>query len=179
MRPPHAAIYSGSGTWRTAPRPTMPRMTGFLPFGRGSLMMDLVVVAMAAVIPALIVGIRLAKAGRLRAHKAVNGITALVLILAVVGFEIDVRVNGWREAAMPSPYYETWVFPVLYVHLVFAVSSLGLLIATLVGAWRGFPDPPAPAAHSRRHRLLGKLTFIDLCCTTVTGWLFYYLAFVA
>ena len=154
-------------------------MTGFLPFGRGSLMMDLVVVAMALVIPALLLGIREAKAKRWGRHKAINGITGVVLVLAVVAFEIDVRVNGWREAASESPYYDSLVFPALYLHLVFAVSSLVLLVWTLIGAWRGFPKPPGPAAHSRWHRRLGMLTFIDLCCTTVTGWTFYYLAFVA
>ncbi len=154
-------------------------MPGFLPFGRGSLMMDLVVVAMAAVIPALVVGIRAAQRGRYALHHTINGTTGVVLVLAVVGFEIDVRVNGWREAAAPSPYYDSLVFPALALHLVFAVSSLVLLVWTLIGAWRAFPRPPAPNAYSPRHRLLGKLTFVDLCLTTLTGWTFYYLAFVA
>jgi hypothetical protein len=30
-----------------------------------------------------------------------------------------------------------------------------------------------------QHRRLGKLTFLVLCCTTLSGWTFYYLAFVA
>ncbi|MDA3960543.1 MAG: DUF420 domain-containing protein, partial [Planctomycetota bacterium] len=127
----------------------------------------------------MLFGIVQAKRGNLRLHMRINGSIGLVLIAAVLAFEIDVRVNGWREAAMPSPYYDTWVFPALYVHLAFAVSSLVLLLWTIIGAWRGFPRPPAPAPHSVLHRRLGKLTFLDLCCTTLSGWTFYYLAFVA
>jgi len=154
-------------------------MPGFLPFGRGSFMMDLVVVAMALVIPALVVGIAAARRGRYRLHHLINGTTGVVLVLAVMAFEVDVRVNGWREAAAESPYYGSLVFPALAIHLVFAVSSLVLLLWTLIGAWRAFPRPPQPGPYSRRHRLLGKLTFVDLVCTTITGWTFYYLAFVA
>lgn len=154
-------------------------MPGFLPFGRGSLMMDLVVVAMAVVIPALIWGIGAARRGQWRRHKLINASTGVVLILAVLAFEVDVRLNDWREAASVSSYYDSWVFPALAVHLVFAVSSLLLLIATLLLAWRRFPTPPRPGAHSRLHRRLGYLTFVDLCLTTLTGWTFYYLAFVA
>ena len=66
----------------------------------------------------------------------------------------------------------------LWVHLVFAVSTPLLWITTLTLAWRRFAKPPQPGAHSRTHKTLGWLATVDLVMTSVTGLGFYYLAFV-
>jgi hypothetical protein len=66
----------------------------------------------------------------------------------------------------------------LYVHLFFAVTTVVLWPAVIFLALRSFPNPPRPALHSRIHVLLARLAAVDMMLTAVTGWVFYWLAFV-
>jgi putative membrane protein len=153
---------------------------------RGSLMLDVVVVAMAVILPVLAWSVYLARyRRRYELHKWIQTALALVLLVTVLLFEIDMRVNGWRERAEPSPYYLgeggglSPVFAMLYVHLVFATTTAVLWTVVTIQAWRKFSSPPLPGDHSRSHRLWGRIAALDMLATTITGWIFYWLAFVA
>jgi hypothetical protein len=111
-----------------------------------------------------------------------------VLLAAVLAFEIDTRFvhGGWeriinKDAAAPrmSPVELEGVRRVLYVHLLFAVSTPVVWAVTLVLALRRFESPARPGRHSELHKKLGWLSAVDLALTAVTGLWFYYLAFVA
>ena len=149
------------------------------------MMLDVVFIAMFAVVPLLGYSVYLVKYQRKYAlHKQIQLVLGAVLLVTVVLFEVDMRVNGWRERAQPSPYYgsETahgWVWYALSIHLLFAVSTAALWIAVIVQALRRFPNPPLPGAHSAWHLRWGKLAAIDMGLTALTGWIFYWLAFVA
>ena len=148
---------------------------------RASLMLDVVFLAMLAVVPALAFSIQLAKKGKYTAHKAMQVVLASVLLIAVGAFEVDMRFyTNWRALAEPSPYYASgavgWS---LLVHLIFAVPTLVLWIVVTVAALRKFEEPARPGSHSRFHRRYGMFAAYGMFLTAVTGWLFYYLAFVA
>src|SRR5689334_5765968 len=120
-------------------------LPGFLPFAHDStLMMDVVALAMLGIIPALTWSIYLVKFRRnYSMHKKVQVALGAVLAIAVVLFEIDVRVSGgWKVLARNSPYFGGWLDIELYVHLFFAVSTTVLWIITLTLALRRFPNPP-------------------------------------
>lgn len=163
-------------------------MDGFLGT-RASLMLDVVFLAMFAVLPLMGWAIWLAKQRRFALHKRVQLTLAVVLLATVTLFELDIRWHGWRQRATASPYYGTvsngtettwgWVDRVLAVHLCFAVSTSVLWILVVTRALRSFPAPPAPGSHSRWHRRWAKLAALDMTATSLTGWVFYYLAFVA
>jgi putative membrane protein len=156
-----------------------PGLDGFLGT-RASLMLDVVFLAMFAVVPVMGWSIYLVKyRRRFLLHKRIQLALALVLLATVVLFEGDMRINGWIERAKASPYFETWVQRSLSVHLVFAVSTALLWIFVTVRALRRFPCPPTPNDHSRSHIFWGKLAAIDMLCTAITGWAFYWLAFVS
>ncbi len=148
-------------------------------------MLDVVALAMLAVLPLLAWSIYLVKYQRRYAlHKRIQLATGAVLLVTVALFEIDMRANGWRERAADSAYATSsgTLGPIemaLGVHLVFAVSAALLWILVIVQGLRKFASSPAPGAHSPWHRRFGKLAAIDMCCTAITGWLFYWLAFVA
>ena len=148
---------------------------------RASLMLDVVFLAMLLVVPVLAYSIQLAKRGKYAAHKALQVVLASVLLVAVTAFEIDMRFfTDWRALAQPSPYYESGaVMTSLLVHLAFAVPTLVLWIIVTIGALRKFDDPPRPGLHSRFHRRWGMFAGYGMFLTAVTGWVFYYLAFVA
>lgn len=152
---------------------------------RASLMLDVVVLAMVAVIPILVVSIYLVRVHRqYRWHKRLQCVLGILLAIAVTLFEIDIRMHGWRDRAEASPYYDTkWSHGLvnwsLWIHLVFALSATVLWIVVTVRALRRFPSPPAPSAHSGSHIFWARLAAGAMVMTAVTGWIFYYFAFVA
>ena len=160
-----------------------PGLEGFLGT-RASFMLDFVCVAMAAILPAMGWSIRLASKRRNYAlHKYLQLGLATALLAAVALFELDMRINGWRERALESPYYSSAAWDAvdvsLAIHLVCSISAFALWVVVVLGALRFLPNPPTPNTHSATHRRLGKLAAISLTLTAITGWAFYYLAFVA
>jgi putative membrane protein len=160
-----------------------PGLNGFLGT-RASLMLDLVFLAMFAVLPVLGLSIWLVRSRRAYAlHKRLQLTLAAVLLVTVAAFELDMRVNGWRERARASAYYGSegqWglVDWSLAIHLVFAISTALAWVVVVAGALRKFSNPPQPGPHSRWHRRLGWVAAIDMGLTALTGWIFYLLAFV-
>ncbi len=155
-------------------------MPGFIPFSRASLMMDVVALAMFAVVPVLLWSIYIvAYRRRYELHRKTQLWLGGLLLVAVVLFELDVRLHGWRQNALASPYYANGLNPVLYVHLFFAVSTCLLWIYTIIGAIRRFPKPAAPGAYGSHHRRVAKVAAVGMCLTAVTGWTFYWMAFIA
>jgi hypothetical protein len=158
-------------------------MDGFLGT-RASLMLDVVALAMVAVLPVLAVSIYLVKVRRQYVwHKRIQLALGAALLLTVVLFEADVRINGWRHRAADSAFAghaggTDWVTISLGVHLFFSITSALLWLVVIARALRNFPNPPQPAAHSNWHRPFGWLAAIDMTLTAITGWIFYWLAFV-
>jgi putative membrane protein len=156
-----------------------PGINGFLGT-RASIMLDIVFLAMFAVVPVMAWSINLAKHGKFQLHKTVQLALGSVLLVAVLLFELDMRfVTDWAARAKPSPHFASLVYPSLYVHLFFAVPTAFIWIYVIVQALRKFPSPPRPNEYSAAHRRWGKLAAIEMFMTAVTGWIFYYLAFIA
>ena len=168
-------------------QPSFDGIDGFLPLGRGSVMLDVVFVAMFIVVPALAVSIYLVKRrGRYDLHKKLQLVLAAVLLVAVLLFELDMQfITRWEMRAEPSPYFaeaNKWTCPAgisLIIHLSFAVPTLLLWIYVVVQALRKFSNPPGPGPHSAAHARTGWPAAIGMLLTAVTGWIFYWLAFVA
>jgi putative membrane protein len=152
---------------------------------RASLMLDLVALAMVAVVPVLAASVYLVRYRKAYAlHKRIQLTLGTVLLLAVTLFEIDIRLHGWRHRAASSPYSShdgstDWVMAVLTIHLFFAITSTVLWAVVIYRALRNFPSPPEPGPHSPWHRRWARIAAIDMTCTAVTGWVFYWLAFVS
>jgi putative membrane protein len=155
---------------------------GFLP-SRGSFMLDVVFLAMFAVLPVLAYSIYLVKQRRAYAlHKRIQITLAAVLLVTVTAFEVDLNfvTKDWRPLAEPSRFYDAgWVDRCLWVHLAFAVPTPLLWVFVIVQGLRYFPNPPQPNAYSRRHARWAWLATVSMFFTAVTGWLFYWMAFVA
>jgi hypothetical protein len=157
----------------------MDHLPGFLGT-RASLMLDVVVLAMVVILPALGWSVWLVRyRRRFLLHKRVQLAMGAVLLVAVAAFEIDMRLfTDWRKLAEPSPYYPRVVDLALYVHLGFSISTTLLWLYVTAWALRHIPSPPAPSPASGPHIFWARLAAWDLVATAVTGWLFYWLAFV-
>ena len=161
---------------------------GFLGY-RTSFMLDFVVCALVVIVPLLLWSLWLVKVRRnYSAHKKLQILLGIVLLVAVSAFEIDLQIvhGGWENIVRKSfpddadlAAKVSQAQPWLWIHLLFAITTPILWVITLVVALRKFPTPPLPGQHSRTHKTLGWLSTIDISLTAVTGLLFYYIAFVA
>ena len=152
---------------------------------RGSFMLDLVFLAMFAVVPVMGWSIYLVRyRKKYQWHKVIQLVLGAALLIAVSVFEIDMRRHGWTHRAEPSRFWQDgrwndWIDYSLVIHLSCAIPALFLWLWVIVQGLRKFPRPPVPCAYSARHRLGGRLAAILMVLTSVTGWLFYWLAFAA
>jgi len=158
---------------------------GFLGY-QSTFMLDFVVTALVLIVPALLASLYLVKVKRnYLGHRNAQLILTGVLLVAVIAFEVDIRMHGgWenivgRRTPTLSVDQLAAARQILYVHLCFAISTPLLWAVTIVLALRRMPSPPVPCEHSRLHKTLGWLSVIDLVLTSVTGLAFYYRAFVA
>ena len=166
--------------------PSVTGIDGFLGT-RASLMMDIVVTAMGLVMLLLGISIYLVKyRAAYQLHKQMQLTLAILLLVTVAAFEIDVQyLSVWEPRAEPSPYFSAenaWTCTAgisLIVHLCFSVPTFLLWVYVVTQALRNFAKPPQPNAHSRSHALWGKIGSLGMLMTTVTGWVFYWLAFAA
>ncbi len=147
-------------------------------------MLDLVFVAMMVVIPMLALSRYLVRNRKnYTAHKTIQLSLAAVLLLAVIGFEIEMRLFGWADRAAGSPAwvdgrFNDWIDYSLAIHLCFAIPTPFVWGFIIFRALHGFPRPPRPSAHSSFHRVWGRIGMVAMTMTAVTGWWFYWLAFV-
>ena len=117
-----------------------PGIDGFLGT-RGTLMLDVVFVAMFAIVPVMLWSIYLVKyRARYRLHKRIQLTLGTTLLIAITAFELEQRWIPWKARAEPSPYFDSahpWTSPVgisLLVHLFFAIPTTVLWIFVIVRA---------------------------------------------
>ena len=123
---------------------------------RVGLVVDLFLALLVLLLPVLLVAVRLVRRGRVRAHATTMVVCFAVFLLAVIVFEVNVRVGD-----LPPPATVPFA-----IHMAFALPSLVLWIVQIALAKRAFLAP-AP------HRLRGKLLLALLCLTVATGtWLY-------
>src|SRR5262249_5501998 len=161
------------------------QLTGFLPW-RGPLMVDVLAVVMAVVLVALFWSLFSVKYRRqYHRHKVIQLCLGGGLVILLAVFEIDIQyVEDWRGRAELSPYYDAatgsgLVVYSLWVHLLFATTTLALWLLVILRAVNRFPNPPRPNQHSGYHSRWGMVAAIDMVLPAVSGWAFYFLAFVA
>jgi len=160
---------------------------GFLGFPT-TFMLDFVVCALVLIVPLLLFSLWLVKVRRnYLAHMRLQLALGAILLVAVTAFEVDIQWihGGWENIVAKQSLSEIdlvanieHVRPWLMFHLLFAVSTPFLWGTTIVFALKRFGTKPAPGLHSRLHTLLGWASTVDITLTSVTGLIFYYVAFV-
>jgi putative membrane protein len=138
---------------------------------RADLLMDIVILALVAVVPIVFYNWRLARSGRYPLHKTLQ-ITLAVLLGAVVGlFEYNLRLQGGIFAATAASRYagtgtlNFWI----YFHTFFAITTILVWIGLILVSLRRFPKPPAPGPFSARHRFWGRIGMVWMLVTGVTA----------
>ena len=154
---------------------------GFLP-NRANGTLDFVALAMAGVLLTLAFSIfQVRRRKQPQTHKALQLGTAAVLLVTLLVFEIDMQyVTDWRALAQPSPYFDSGVVTaVLWIHLLFAIPTPFVWGGVIWFALVRFRNGYQAGAFNKTHRTWGWIAAILMSLTSLTGWVFYYLAFVA
>ncbi len=145
-------------------------------------MLDFVTLAMLIVVVVLTISIYAARfKKKFSLHRHIQIGTALILVLALVAFEVDVRfLTKWRQLAEVSPFYESGIVDwSLAIHLCFAIPTPIIWGAVIWLALRKFKTGYSQASFNRIHRISGRIAVAFMYLTAITGWIFYYVAFVA
>lgn len=158
-------------------------MTGFLGT-RAPLIPDLVVSALAVVLPLFTVAIVLAKRKYRRLHALIQQVTFAVLFVVVVAFVIWARFFSEHVPELEaSSLYRTVYLPLVVGHVAIAVSALAVGTKTVLSARRKAKDLPGEGyriveSYRTRHKVEGTVTLGLLVLTTASGIAIYYLRYV-
>lgn len=146
---------------------------------RADVLMDVVIVSLVVILPLMAFSWLKARGRAWDAHKKIQVWLASGLGVAVLLFELDLRLSGGIRTLMaPSRYSGTVTLDsVLYIHLLFSLSTAVLWVVLIVLSLRRFPSPPKPAPFSKAHRRLGMIGMVDMALTGVTGVALYVLGF--
>ena len=156
---------------------------GFLGY-KTSFMLDLVACALVIVVPLLVYSLYLVKVKKAyTAHRNLQIALGIILLVTVGLFEIDLQwvQGGWEKVVAKREISANQLAAsrsMLHWHLLFAITTPLLWGATLFLAIKRFDSPPTPGSHSRLHKTLGWLSTIDITLTSITGLMFYYMAFM-
>ncbi|AMV36527.1 DUF420 domain-containing protein [Planctomyces sp. SH-PL62] len=147
---------------------------------RGDVLMDAVLVAIVLTPFLFLWAVRLARSGRYKAHRNLQTCLLTLLLVAVVLFEIDIRLSGGTEAFLEgSPYAGSSLLKwLLRTHVAVAVSSFALWAWLVVLAWKHRMDLH-PQLFSAVHRRRGYWVFAGTVFTSLTGVWLYVIGFVA
>lgn len=126
-----------------------------------------------------LLSVRLARARRFAAHRAIQLALLAVCFLTVLAFEGQVRLAGGSGAFVggAAPAWRAIARRLLLVHITFAVATYltwGVLAIASVQRFRG----TLPGAFSRRHRRMGWMVLGGLAFTALSATGMYVLVFV-
>lgn len=146
---------------------------------RADALMDVVVIAVVATPFLLTYSFRLAAAGRLDAHRRFQVSLLSVLLVAIVLFEIDVRLAGGSGSLMAGSSYAgtTGLRLLSLTHVLGAVATFLTWSVMTVLSLRRFRQI-LPGSFSRRHRQVGRLIYAGTVFTAVSAVAMYVVGFI-
>jgi putative membrane protein len=146
---------------------------------RAPLFMDFVVIIVALLPLLLTIAVLFAKQGYYLTHIVLQKILFVVSVIVVGYFEYGVRVGGgfnffMEESGTPHTY--AWI--VLIVHVLIALAGFIIWLYTLILAHKDHKKRTLPGLYSPSHKSLGKLSYLLIVLTALTGLWVYYLLFM-
>ena len=147
---------------------------------RADLMMDIVIVAFMIIMPILFVSWRKARANNYATHSKIQIGLSIVLAIAVILFETDLKLSGgMAELTKDSVYFDTntlnyW----MWGHTLVAIITTLLWIVLMTLSIKKFKLPPKTNAFRNVHRPLGFTTMAFMYATGLSSFPLYYYGFM-
>ena len=149
--------------------------TGFLGT-RADAFVDLAIVFFIVAPFLMAYALRLAAQRRYREHRNLQAGVLVAGIVAVLMLEVSIRFGNAAEAYAASTLYGLPIATLFVVHLAVAIPTfiVWCWLATL--SWRRFTRT-LPGPFGRTHRRWGRLAFLGLCLSSLTGTGLYVMGF--
>jgi hypothetical protein len=146
---------------------------------RGSGLIDIGILAIVVVAPALIWSWGLARRRQLQLHKRVQLTLGAVLGVVVLLFELDIRNRGGVFAVVQGSAYEGTSLLAFWIwfHFAFALSATVIWLFLIIASLIRFPSPPEPAAFPT-HKYFGRAGMVAMLGAGVTAIPMYYYGFM-
>jgi uncharacterized membrane protein YozB (DUF420 family) len=152
---------------------------GFLG-SRASILMDTILVVILLLPFILIWSIGLVRKGQHELHKQVQAILLCAVLIAVIIFELQIRLSGGSGSLIKGSRFADNVYflTLLYSHIAISVWTFTLWTGNILHANIQWKNKTLPGQARIRHRLIGKIIFIGTCLTAISGFAVYLFAFV-
>ena len=148
-------------------------MPGFLPY-HATFMLDFVLISLFLVIPILAFGLIQVHKKNYLLHAQVMTSLGVLVFVVVIAFEVDMRFQGGIEAILKNSGRQ-----LAYTDGFKTLLGIHLWVMTTFGAIKNFGfKNPQPGKYSKTHKIMGKLTTLDVLGVAITGFAVYYLAFI-
>jgi uncharacterized membrane protein YozB (DUF420 family) len=141
---------------------------------RADLIIDLVM-TVSGFLPAIMMfTFYLAARGKRKLHKNIQLGLLLLVTFLVVALEVDVRSGDLQAAGALSAYHDSMILSVVFIiHLLFATTTFVGWIWLVVKSAKLYPK----GFKSFNHKKWGKILFVDVVLTVITGWILYIMVF--
>jgi putative membrane protein len=146
---------------------------------RADILMDIVILSFLLILPLLAVSWQRARSGCYAQHRAMQLTLASFLAVAVLFFELDLKLSGGIfELTRESAYAGTGLLNTLiYGHTLVAIGSALIWVPLVFISMKKFGKPPAPNAFSGRHRFWGRLGMVLMILSGCSAMPLYYVGF--
>ena len=147
---------------------------------RADILMDLVLLSFLVILPAICWSWLKVRAGSYQTHKTTQLTLGAILFVAVVLFELDLKLSGGIfELTKDSRYNGTvllnsWI----YGHALVAILTSFIWVGLIVFSLRRFPKPPEPSEFSRTHRFWGRTGMVTMMMAGLSAFPLYYYGFM-
>ena len=138
---------------------------------RAPFFMDFVTIIV-AILPFLMMSaVSFAVRRQYKKHAIAQIVLFIVSVIVLVYFEMGVRIGGGFDAFMEgSSVSHNYAFIVLIIHIIISVITLFIWILALTKAKKYLRE--------NKHKKIGKITFIGVTLTSLSGIWVYLLLFV-
>jgi putative membrane protein len=138
---------------------------------RAPFFMDFVTLIV-AILPFLMMGvIYFAKIKKYKAHQIAHIVLFVVSVIVVAYFEAGVRVGGgFNSFIKESGVAHNYALIVLILHIIIAVATLFVWVLAITRAKKYLRE--------NKHKQIGKITFVGVLLTSLSGIWVYMLLFV-
>lgn len=142
-------------------------------------LIDVVNFSFIVIVPTLIYSWLKVRQGDYNLHKKVQLTLFAVLFIAVILFEVDLRMRGGIfEMVKQSQFAGTALLNgLIWFHMFVSITTSFIWIGLIAGSLWKFASPPVPNNFSGIHKLFGKIGMIDMILTGITGVMLYVLGF--
>lgn len=146
---------------------------------RADILMDIVIVSLAAILPIIWFSWTRARRRRWGTHKKTQLALGITLAVVVSLFEADLRLSGGIfELTKQSAFHGTALLNAsIWTHMAFSISTALIWLGLTIASVRKFDSPPRPGTFSRTHKLWGRIGMIDMVLTGITGIELYVVGF--